>query len=833
MLASKFNFITIYYIVIIVIGIFSYTNNTNAEDIFDINSINIGTDSRVADINNLEYLSYVGGQLPGAYYVDVFLNKKKVDNKKIIFKDDYINKKLRPEVTKGMLINWGVKNFASIEFSKKDMNENIDNFDSIMLGANYHYDFLLNRLDISIPQIGLKSVSRGYIDDKEWNDGINALFSNYLIRYDKKWNKVRFNHAIQNSTYTFIGLRSGLNYEQWRLRNHSTYSHGMNGNYWHNLQTYLERDIRLIKSHLILGETASDNGIMKSHSYYGVKLVSNENMLPQSQRGFAPIIMGIAQSNALIVVRQNGHIIYQTSVPPGKFALNDLYPTSSSGDLNITIEEANGATRSYIQPFSTVPMMQRAGSLKYSIDIGKYNVSSAKRKPNFMQASALYGLPYNVSLYGGFIISKDYQAYSIGSGLNLGRIGAISADITHATTQLCNNINASGQSYRVNYSKYLPKIGTAFSLASYRYSTDSYYDFSTSNNNGYESGRKKQQIQLSVSQSLADIGYLSLNGYQQYYWDKYAIDKNLTLSFSGYYNRVNYGISYSYHQQDNDKSNDEILSLNFHIPFDLAKKNNWLTYNYNTSKKGDLMSAVSMSGTSLVNNNLQYDISQKYNHNRKEYSNSVDINYFVSFGDYNAAYHYDPRYHSVNLAATGALLFHSDGLTAGRTMYDAAVLIKAKGINNLKINNGQSLYTDIFGYAVIPSVTGYERNQISVDTATLSANDDVGKNTITIVPTQGAIVLADFEAKRGARILLKLSYKGKLIAFGSLVSVFTNGKLITNGIVANDGEVYLSGIPKEHHIVVKWGAKDEQQCGLSVPLSLDIGEIQFFERMCQ
>ncbi|MGO2304344.1 MAG: FimD/PapC C-terminal domain-containing protein [Providencia sp.] len=94
-------------------------------------------------------------------------------------------------------------------------------------------------------------------------------------------------------------------------------------------------------------------------------------------------------------------------------------------------------------------------------------------------------------------------------------------------------------------------------------------------------------------------------------------------------------------------------------------------------------------------------------------------------------------------------------------------------------------------------------------------------------------MLADFEAKRGARILLKLSYKGKLIAFGSLVSVFTNGKLITNGIVANDGEVYLSGIPKEHHIVVKWGAKDEQQCGLSVPLSLDIGEIQFIERMCQ
>ncbi len=33
-------------------------------------------------------------------------------------------------------------------------------------------------------------------------------------------------------------------------------------------------------------------------------------------------------------------------------------------------------------------MMQRAGTLKYSVDIGKYNVDGARRKPNFAQASA-------------------------------------------------------------------------------------------------------------------------------------------------------------------------------------------------------------------------------------------------------------------------------------------------------------------------------------------------------------------------------------------------------------------------------------------------------------
>ena len=39
------------------------------------------------------------------------------------------------------------------------------------------------------------------------------------------------------------------------------------------------------------------------------------------------------QTNARVTVRQNGYIIYSTYVPPGPFALDDLYPTSAGGDL--------------------------------------------------------------------------------------------------------------------------------------------------------------------------------------------------------------------------------------------------------------------------------------------------------------------------------------------------------------------------------------------------------------------------------------------------------------------------------------------------------------------
>lgn len=805
-----------------------YSNNTIAEDMFDINAINTGIESQVADVNSLGYLSSAGGQLPGDYFVDIYINDSLVDNKNIRFVFDDKTKKLLPEITKKMLLDWGVKNSVSEKFSASHDDEYLKNIDKIIPSANYQYKFEIQRLQISIPQIGLENSSRGYVEPNEWDDGINAAFVNYTGRFNKHWYQNR-----DNSDNAFLGLRSGINIDAWRLRNHSTYSKTQNETHWNNLQTYMERDIRSLKSRLTIGETSSDNGVMESNPYRGVKLSSDESMLPQSQRGFAPAVTGIAQSNATVTIRQNGNVIYQTTVPPGEFSINDLYPTSYSGDLEVTIEEANGTVRSFIQPFSAVPMMQRAGALKYSVDIGKYNVESARRKPNFAQASAIYGLPYNLSVYGGFLVSSDYQAYTLGTGVNLGNIGAVSADITQASTQLMDKKKADGQSYRIQYSKYLPDTGTSFSLASYRYSTKNYYNFSDSNNYFYNIGRKKQQFQASVSQSLDGVGYFSVNGYQQYYWDKSGSDKNLTMSFSSNYNSMNYSLAYSYIKQDYSKTNDQMLSLNLSIPFDLGRKNNWINYSYNTSKNGNSISSLSFNGTQLDDNNLQYDLTQRYNHSRDEYSSSVSANYIVSSGEYSAGYSYDPKYHSVDLGATGALILHSGGLTASRTIYDSAVLVKAEDIDNLKVNNAQSLYTNSSGFAVIPTVTRYERNKISVDTATLSGNNDVAINTTTVIPTQGAIVLANFQAKRGARVLLKLLHAGKPIAFGTQVSVMENEKQITGGIVANDGEVYLSGVPAQSNIMVKWGNHHDQQCIVPLSLSLENEKIQFIERTCE
>ncbi|MEA7581073.1 fimbria/pilus outer membrane usher protein, partial [Salmonella enterica subsp. enterica serovar Anatum] len=43
-----------------------------------------------------------------------------------------------------------------------------------------------------------------------------------------------------------------------------------------------------------------------------------------------------------MTIRQNGYVIYQSYVSPGAFAITDLNPTSSSGDLEVTVDEKDG-----------------------------------------------------------------------------------------------------------------------------------------------------------------------------------------------------------------------------------------------------------------------------------------------------------------------------------------------------------------------------------------------------------------------------------------------------------------------------------------------------------
>ena len=56
-------------------------------------------------------------------------------------------------------------------------------------------------------------------------------------------------------------------------------------------------------------------------------------------------------------------------------------------------------------------------------------------------------------------------------------------------------------------------------------------------------------------------------------------------------------------------------------------------------------------------------------------------------------------------------------------------------------------------------------NRIALDAASLKRNVDLENAVVNVVPTKGALVLAEFNAHAGARVLMKTSKQGYTAAF--------------------------------------------------------------------
>ena len=113
-------------------------------------------------------------------------------------------------------------------------------------------------------------------------------------------------------------------------------------------EAWNKHDIDALRAQFTAGESSTRGEVFDSLQYWGVNLATDEEMLPYSQRGYAPVIRGVASSNAVVSVRQNGYLIYQQNVAPGAFEINDLFSTTNSGDLEVTVKEADGTEHHFV-----------------------------------------------------------------------------------------------------------------------------------------------------------------------------------------------------------------------------------------------------------------------------------------------------------------------------------------------------------------------------------------------------------------------------------------------------------------------------------------------------
>ncbi|SFN71788.1 fimbria/pilus outer membrane usher protein [Xenorhabdus japonica] len=795
----------------------SHTNKAYAEEYFNINALE--THSGFPKDIDLSVFTQDDQQPPGRYWVDIYLNREKVDTGNIDFV--IVNNKLFPKLKIQQLKEMGVNIDLFPLLRDLPQETELTDLGQYIPSASSSFDFKHQRLDISIPQAALNYQIRDYVPPHLWEQGLTSLLVNYNYSGSMTWQ----DNYSGSTTNHFLNLRAGANWDAWRLRNYSTYS--SQNKKWQSLTTYLQRDIHVLKSQLTLGDSYTFSPIFDSFQFLGIQLASDDNMLPDSIKGFAPTIRGVAQSNAQVTIKQSGYIIYETYVSPGPFVINDLYPTIATGDLEVIVKEADGKEHRSVQTFSTVPIMLRENGLHHSLALGKYHSNSQQGKePYFMQGTVIYGISNRVTTYGGTTIAKDYQSIALGTGYNLSDWGSLSFDATYAKTNFISNSSGYGQSYRFQYAKDISKIGTNVTLTGYRYSTQNFYDFKEANeldttNNGHYHANKRSKLQLHINQNLGDWGSVYLSAFQQDYWYQKGYERNISVGYGTNYNSINYNLNYSYSVLPGSNHNEQIVSFSIQIPLEHWLKNSWTSYNMTSSKNGDTSHQLSLNGSALEDNNLIYSIQQSYSRHNKTSGGSINAEYKGAFSQISAGYNYDEHSNQLNYGLNGGLVVHPYGVTFSQSLGDTLVLVRANGAQGIKVQNHIGIKTDRKGYAIVPYVSSYRKNRISLDTHSMGNNVDIDINTQTIIPTSGSLSLANFQTRIGHRVLLTLSHNGNEVPFGAIATLEQKNNIdeANSAIVSNDGQVYLSGIPKSGNIWVKWGHKEIQECRVNYRLS--------------
>lgn len=789
----------------------------------------------VADLSRFEK---VHQQPAGVYRVDIWRNDEFVGAQDLEFTPAEGTKPaaggLAPCLTPALLKRLGVNTAAFPALAKEDKDACVA-LEKVIPGAEATFDFAALKLAVNLPQVAMFNSARGYIPPDEWDEGIPALLANYSFSG---------NRSKDDDSY-FLGLTSGLNYGPWRLRNSGTWSYSNSNNQkensWRNVATWAQRSIVPWKSEVVLGDSNTGSDMFDSVGFRGARLYSSDSMYPDSMQGFAPTVRGIARTPAKITIRQNGFVVYQSYVQSGAFAISDLNPTSSSGDLDVTVDEQDGSQQRYTVPYSSVPLLQREGRWKYDLVAGDYRSGNDQQEtPFFVQGTLITGLNEGYTVYGGTQLAENHTALAIGLGKNLGDWGAVSLDVTHAHSRLVDDSTHDGQSVRFLYAKSLNTFGTNFQLLGYRYSTKGFFtldDTTWKNMSGYQysdknnddgvpdiisyhnlTQNKKGRFQVNISQSLGDYGSLYLSGSEQTYWGTDDINTWYQVGYSGSWRGVSYGLSMSWNRSIGIPGTDRIASFNVSVPFSVfnngAERRNsafdraYATATASRNSDGDDSWQSGISGTLLEGSNLSYSVTQG-NASGRGYTGSASANWQATYGTLTGAYNYDRDQHSLNWQASGGILAHADGVTFSQPLGDTNVLIKAPGASGVSIENQTGVKTDWRGYAVMPYATVYRYNRIALDTNTMSNSTDIENNVSSVVPTEGAVVRAAFDTRIGVRALVTVRRGTQPVPFGAIVRENASG---VTSMVGDDGQIYLSGLPLSGELLIQWGEGPGAQC---------------------
>lgn len=696
-------------------------------------------------------------------------------------------------------------------------------------GMEVSGDLATSTLNISLPQAYLEYSAINWDPPSRWDEGVPGLLVDYNMTAQSSYQKDERNRNNFSGNGT-LGANAGA----WRLRAdwQGRVESGRERSYkdqkleWSRYYAY--RAVPALKARLVVGEDYLYSDLFDSFRFTGASLNSDESQLPPNLRGYAPEVVGVAKTNAKVVISQKGRVLYETLVAAGPFRIQDLRD-AVSGTLDVRVEEQDGSVRSFQIDTAGVPYLTRPGQVRYKLATGRpSNLQYGADGDFFGTGEFSWGVSNGWSLFGGGMTDNNYRAVSVGAGRDLLAFGAISLDVTQSRAELWNE-TLSGKSYRLQYSKHFEQYDSQVTFAGYRFSEKNflsmseYLDARHYGLNGELSSRSeltdgwkpiggsKALYTATVNKQFRDLGATVYASYsKQTYWERPATQR-WNMSVSRYFSVgsvKNMSLSLNLYRSQEYSHKDNGIALIVSLPLGrsgtlsldanrAAGENNFST---RYSDRFDERNSYQLSaGDTSASGYLSHIGDQA----------DIDLSVSTQEGNYSSL--------GVSARGGGTLTPYGGALHRSSSTGGTRLMVDTGGVPDVPVRAyGTPTRTNAFGKAVISDIGSYQRTAASVDLENLPGNVEATQSVTQLTLTEGAIGYRSLEVIAGEKAMAVLRLQdGSSPPFGATVK---NLKQQDTGIVNDGGNVYLSGIQAGKQMIVSWGGSE--QCVLTLPAIL-------------
>jgi outer membrane usher protein FimD/PapC len=629
-----------------------------------------------------------------------------------------------------------------------------------------------------------------------------------LLNYDLTGSHSRGGNG--SSRYDSANTEFGFNAGDWIVRRRQVQTWQDEISRTTHIAAYAQRTFASLESVLQAGQINLYNPVLAGTQITGVQVLTEQALQVEGQ---SAIIEGIAHSQAQIEIRQNGSLIHSSVVPVGPFALNNVRRLNTRSDLEVTIKESDGSTRSFIVP----AVMSGIGLPAPGYSLAAGQVRSARSvqdgDPWVISGGWSGALHPQIPLSIGLTGAADYRAAGASVGLLPSPVTQVQATLTGA--------DASGRdasqglqgdlsvSHRLS-EQWAFNTGSSYRTFGYRELEDAVFDGTTDS----RKSRYRNQQSAGLSWSHPWLGAFN-SGFSRSNSFGGQSSSRALASWGTHIGGVSVSATAEWQLSGANRSDDSVY-LNLSIPLGENRRGRtWVR-----SSAGEYRSGVGLS--EQINDQLGYRVGVEHDTRDRQVQSSVGVSLLPRYSQLDLNYtRTDAERSSYQASARGGAVWHGAGLTMSPyPVRDTFALLSVGDMGAIKVSTPSGpVWTDWRGQAVVSQVSAYGRSVVEVDTKTLPRNADIHNGHAFISAGRGAVDNIEFGITMTRRALLKVTTaNGAPLPRGAAVNT-EDGEFVT--LVQDGGLVFLPNVLDRRALWISAPGLDRCELRFELPADAD------------